>query len=74
VKYAELAQEALDKALEVREEARVPFGMPLNIFDLCESLTPRVRVRLAEYSMEGCYCRSARPLIEVSALRPLAGR
>jgi hypothetical protein len=37
-------------------------------------LTPRVRVRFADYSMEGCYCRSDRPLIEVSALRPLGRR
>jgi hypothetical protein len=71
---ADLAEEALDKTLEVREEAGQPFGTPLNVYDLCEKLTPKVRVRFADYSMEGCYQRSDRPLIEVSALRPLGRR
>lgn len=74
VQYADLAREAQDKSLEVREEAGIPFGTPLNVYDLCELLQPRVRVRFADYSMEGCYCRSDRPLIEVSALRPLGRR
>src|SRR5260370_972533 len=74
VHFADFAREALDKSLEVREEAGLPFGTPLNVFDLCEMLTPKVRVRFANYSMEGCYCRSERPLIEVSALRPLGRR
>jgi hypothetical protein len=73
-RHVDLAQEALDKSLEVREEAALPFGTPLNVFDLCERLTPKVRVRFADYSMEGCYSRSDRPLIEVSALRPLGRR
>lgn len=71
---ADLAQEALDKTLEVREEAGLKLGTPLNVFDACELLTPKVRVRFADYSMEGCYSRSDRPLIEVSALRPLGRR
>jgi len=58
----------------VREEAGQPFGTPVNVYDLCEKLTPKVRVRFADYSMEGCYQRSDRPLIEVSALRPLGRR
>lgn len=70
----ELAQEALDKSLEVREEAGIPFGVPVNVYDLCERLSPKVRVRFADYSMEGCYFRSDRPLIEVSALRPIGRR
>jgi hypothetical protein len=74
VQRADLAQEALDKSLEVRQEAGLPFGTPLNVFDLCELLKPKVRVRFADYSMEGCYIRSDRPLIEVSALRPLGRR
>lgn len=74
VEYADIAREALDKSLELREEVGIPFGMPLNVYDVCELLTPRVRVRFADYSMEGCYCRSNRPLIEVSALRPLGRR
>ena len=71
---ADLAEEALDKTLEVREEAGLPFGTPVNVYDLCEKLSPKVRVRFADYSMEGCYHRSSRPLIEVSALRPLGRR
>jgi hypothetical protein len=74
VANADLIQEALDKSLEVREEAGIPFGVPLNVYDLCERLTPKVRVRFADYSMEGCYFRSDRPLIEVSALRPIGRR
>ena len=70
----DLVQEALDKSLEVREEVGIPFGVPLNVFDLCERLAPKVRVRLADYSMEGCYFRSDRPLIEISALRPIGRR
>ena len=62
------------RRLKSREEAGIPFGTPLNVYDLCELLQPRVRVRFADYSMEGCYCRSDRPLIEVSALRPLGRR
>jgi Zn-dependent peptidase ImmA (M78 family) len=74
VSNTDLAREALDKSLEIREEAGVQFGVPLNVYDLCERLTPRVRVRFADYSMEGCYFRSNRPLIEVSALRPIGRR
>jgi hypothetical protein len=74
VRNADIAQEALDKTLEVRQEAGLPFGTPVNIFDVCELLSPKVRVRFADYSMEGCYSRSDRPLIEVSALRPLGRR
>ena len=74
VQFADLARESLDRSLEVREEAGLPFGTPLNVYDLCESLDPKVRVRFADYSMEGCYSRSDRPLIEVSSLRPLGRR
>lgn len=74
VQHADLAREALDKSLEVREEAGLPLGTPVNVYDLCELLKPKVRVRFADYSMEGCYSRSDRPLIEVSALRPLGRR
>lgn len=74
VQRANLTQEALDKSVEIRQEAGLPFGTPVNVFDLCELLTPKVRVRFADYSMEGCYIRSDRPLIEVSALRPLGRR
>jgi Zn-dependent peptidase ImmA (M78 family) len=74
VSHQDLAREALDKSLEVREEAGFALGTPLNVYDLCERLVPKVRVRFADYSMEGCYFRSDRPLIEVSALRPFGRR
>lgn len=74
LRHVDRAREALDKSLEVREEVGIPFGEPLNIYDLCDSLSPRVRVRFAPYSMEGCYCGGDRPLIEVSALRPIGRR
>lgn len=74
VRHTDIAQEALDTTLEVREEAGIAFGTPVNVYDLCEKISPRVRIRFADYSMEGCYHRSARPLIEVSALRPLGRR
>src|SRR5262245_25646937 len=61
-------------ALEVRERAGIDFGTPLNVFDLCDRLSPKVRVLFVDYSMEGCYLRSDRPLIQVSALRPMSRR
>jgi hypothetical protein len=74
VATTDLAQIALDKSLEIREEAGIPLGVAVNVYDLCECLSPKVRVRFADYSMEGCYFRSDRPLIEISALRPIGRR
>ena len=51
VANSDLVQEALDRSLEVREEAGIPYGVPLNVYDLCERLTPKVRVRFADYSI-----------------------
>lgn len=74
IHHADLAQEALDKAAEVRQEVGLPFGTPVNVYDLCGKLKPAVRVMFTDYSMEGCYVRGDRPLIKVSALRPLGRR
>ena len=74
VQHADLAQEALDKAAEVRQEAGLAFGTPVNVYDVCGKLNPAVRVMFTDYSMEGCYVRGDRPLIKVSALRPLGRR
>lgn len=74
VAQIDLVRDAIDKGLEVREVAGLSFGTPVNVYDLCERLKPKVRVRFADYSMEGCYFRSDRPLIEISALRPLGRR
>lgn len=70
----DLHREALDKSLEIREEAGIQLGVPVNVYDLCERLKPKVRIRFADFSMEGCYFRSERPLIEISALRPIGRR
>ena len=74
VQRTSLAREALERALEVRERAGLDFGSPINIFDLCDRLQPAVRVLFVDISMEGCYLQSDRPLIKISALRPLARR
>ena len=49
----DLAAEALEKSLEIREEADLDFKSPLNVFELCRQLTPSVRVLFVDYSMEG---------------------
>ena len=74
VQRVPLAREALEKALEMREQCGFEFGTPVNVFDLCDYVKPKVRLLFVDYSMEGCYLRSDRPLIQVSALRPLARR
>ncbi|MFO0824970.1 MAG: ImmA/IrrE family metallo-endopeptidase [Gemmataceae bacterium] len=74
MQHVDLAQEALDKAAEIRQEVGLPFGVPVNVYDICGKLTPSVRVLFTDYSMEGCYVRGDRPLIEVSALRPIGRR
>jgi Zn-dependent peptidase ImmA (M78 family) len=67
-----LAREALDQALEVREEAEIAFNVPLCIYGLCDRLG--VRVQFVDINMEGLYLASKRPLIHISSLRPLSRR
>ncbi len=69
-----LAREALDASLDYRGRANCELGTPINVFDLCAALNPQVRLLFTDYSMEGCYLRSDRPLIKVSALRPIGRR
>lgn len=69
-----LAREANEKAVEVRDELGIAYNMPLCVFDVCDKLDPMVRVQFMDISMEGLYVRSKRPLIQVSALRPLPRR
>ena len=64
-----LAREALDQALEVREEAEIAFNVPLCIYGLCDRL--RVRVQFVDINMEGLDPASTRPIIQISSLRPL---
>ena len=67
-----LAREALDRALEVREEAKIAFNVPLCVYGLCDRLS--VRVQFVDINMEGLYLAAKRPLIQISSLRPLGRR
>jgi hypothetical protein len=69
-----LARKANDKAAEVREELGVAHNAPLCVFDVCGRLNPPVRVQFMDISMEGLYVQGPRPLLQVSALRPLPRR
>lgn len=69
----DLAKEALEKSLEVREENGYDFRSPLCIYELCEKA--RVKVQFVDdVSMEGVYAALARPTALLSALRPLTRR
>jgi Zn-dependent peptidase ImmA (M78 family) len=67
-----LAREALDRALEVREEAKIAFNVALCVYGLCDRLG--VRVQFVDINMEGLYQVSKRPLILLSSFRPLGRR
>ena len=72
VQFADLARESLDRSLEVREEANIPFGIPLNIYDLCEFYRSESAGSVRRFLQHGgLLLPSDRPLIEVSSLRPL---
>ena len=67
--------EALDKSLEVRDEAGLDFKAPLNVYDLCDELNITVRF-VNDISMEGWYIGTGfkSPTILLSTLRPPARR
>ena len=67
--------EALDKSLEVRDEAGLDFKTPLNIYDLCDQMNVTVRF-VNDISMEGWYVGTGfkSPTILLSTLRPPARR
>jgi Zn-dependent peptidase ImmA (M78 family) len=67
-----LAQQAQQKAIDVRRKAGFDHKSPLCIYGLCDKLN--VRVRFIDISMEGVYLREAEPIILLSALRPLPRR
>ncbi|MCG3121876.1 MAG: hypothetical protein GIKADHBN_00248 [Phycisphaerales bacterium] len=68
-----LAREALEKSVEIREEFGYGFRSPLCIYELCDRA--RVKVQFVdEVSMEGVYAALAKPTILVSSLRPLSRR
>ncbi|MFP5273853.1 ImmA/IrrE family metallo-endopeptidase [Coleofasciculus sp.] len=67
-----LAQQAQQKAIDVRRNAGFDNKSPLCIYGLCDKLN--VRVKFVDISMEGIYLREAEPIILLSALRPLPRR
>lgn len=70
----DLAKEALEKSLEVREEHGYDFRSPLCVYELCEKAQVAVRFTDDITSMEGVYAALKRPKIVLSALRPLPRR
>jgi Zn-dependent peptidase ImmA (M78 family) len=72
VSRTDLAKQALEKSLEVREEHGYDFRSPLCVYELADRA--RVSVRFVDdISMEGVYASLAKPKILISSLRP-AGR
>lgn len=67
-----LAQQAQQKAIDVRRKAGFDNKSPLCIYSLCDKLN--VRVKFVDISMEGIYLREAEPIILLSASRPFPRR
>ncbi|MFB8788907.1 MAG: ImmA/IrrE family metallo-endopeptidase [Potamolinea sp.] len=67
-----LAQQAQQKAIDVRRKAGFDHKSPLCIYSLCDKLN--VRVKFVDISMEGIYLREAESVILLSALRPFPRR
>ncbi|MDF1811540.1 MAG: ImmA/IrrE family metallo-endopeptidase [Verrucomicrobiales bacterium] len=70
----DLAHEANEKAFEIRDEIGADYKRPVNVFDACDKIEKPVRLRFVDFSMEGCYHKTNRPLIQISSLRPLGRR
>jgi Zn-dependent peptidase ImmA (M78 family) len=69
----ELAKQALEKSLEVREEYGYDFRSPLCVYDFADRA--RVKVQFVDdVNMEGVYAALAKPTVLISSLRPLARR
>ena len=68
----ELARTALDKAVQVRDEAGFNDRVPICVYDLCRKHS--LDVRFVDVNMEGMYVRKEPPEILLSSLRPLARR
>lgn len=68
----DLAKQALEKSLEIREEYGYDFRSPLCVYELADCAHVTVRF-VDDVSMEGVYASLAKPKILISSLRP-AGR
>ena len=69
----DLANQAIERSLEVREEYGYDFRSPLCVYDLTERAGVKVQF-VDDVSMEGVYAELAKPTILLSSLRPLARR
>lgn len=67
-----LANEAMLKSIDVRVEGKLDLTSPICIYELCDEYN--VQVRFVDINMEGAYVADAKPLILLSALRPLPRR
>lgn len=62
-----LAQTAMYKSIDVRNQAGFALNKPICIYDLCDKL--KVKVRFVDINMEGMYVKAEEPKIFLSALR-----
>ena len=69
----QLAKQALEKSLEMREEYSYDFRSPLCVYDLSDCAGVKVQF-VNDVSMEGVYAALAKPTILLSSLRPLTRR
>lgn len=69
----ELAKQALEKSLEIREEYGYDFRSPLCVYELAEKARVTVRF-IDDVSMEGVYAALVKPKILISSLRPAVRR
>lgn len=67
-----LAQKAMLKSIDVRNQEGFALNSPICIYGLCDKL--KVKVRFVDISMEGMYLKREEPAILLSALRPLPRR
>jgi len=67
-----LAQKAMLKSIDVRNQAGFALNSPICTYGLCDKL--KVKVRFVDISMEGIYLKEEEPKILLSALRPLPRR
>ena len=69
----QLAKQALEKSLEVRDEYGYDFRSPLCVYELADRAGVKVQF-VNDVSMEGVYAALAKPTILLSSLRPLTRR
>ncbi|MXZ72683.1 MAG: ImmA/IrrE family metallo-endopeptidase [Acidobacteria bacterium] len=69
----QLAKQALEKSLEVREEYGYDFRSPLCVYELADRAGVKVQF-VNDVSMEGVYAALAKPTVLLSSLRPLTRR